>query len=185
MNIDLLRTLGRVKKFNNGDFVCIENEEGHTAYLLLQGYVDITLASFTDSNKKVAQLTPGTIFGEMSLLENKPRNASVVARKDDTLVLEIEKENFLSVLNTDKDVAWSLLCTLLARAEKIIQGNNINQCKALNGYHKNNFYIQLKHMTKEQFESIIEHDGEHTLKILKFLSHALAEMNDEVIQKTL
>jgi len=41
----------------------------------------------------------------MSLLENKPRNASVVARKDDTLVLEIEKENFLSVLNTDKDVA--------------------------------------------------------------------------------
>lgn len=53
MNIDLLRTLGRVKKFNNGDFVCIENEEGHTAYLLLQGYVDITLGSFTDSNKKL------------------------------------------------------------------------------------------------------------------------------------
>lgn len=185
MDINLLKTLGHVKKFDKGDFICVENEEGHTAYLLLQGNVDITLGSFTDSTKKVAQLGPGTIFGEMSLLENKPRNASVVARKNDTLVLEIEKENFLSVLNTDKEIAWNLLCTLLARAEKISQGNKVTHYKAISGYRKNNFYTQLKHMTKDQFESIIEQDGEHALKILKFLSHSLAEMNDELLQRTL
>lgn len=91
MNIELLKTLGKVRKYNQGQFICLEKEEGNTAYLLLQGRTDIILGSFRDASQKVAQLQPGVIFGEMSLLENKKRNASVQAAVDNTMVLEIEK----------------------------------------------------------------------------------------------
>ena len=94
MNIELLRTLGKVKKFNKGEFICLEKEAGNMAYLLLQGKTEVIFRSFEDNNYRVAELQPGTFFGEMSLLENKVRNASVQSTVDNTLVLEIEKSIF-------------------------------------------------------------------------------------------
>jgi len=182
MNIEILKTLGKIKKFQKGEFICTENEKGNTAYLLLQGTIDITLGSFTNSVKRIAILTPGSIFGEMSLLENKPRNASAVAKEDNTIVLEIDKLNFLTILNTDKEIAWNLLCTLLTRAEKMMQSNNLKEFAHIAGYRKNKFYLQIKALSQEQFENIIEIDGEHAIKLLKFLSNALAEMNDELLK---
>lgn len=101
MNIELLRSMGTLRKFQKGEFICLENEEGDTAYLLLQGYADVILGSFEDKNQRVAVLRPGTFFGEMSLLENKVRNASVQARTDDTMVLEIGKSQFFEILQAN------------------------------------------------------------------------------------
>lgn len=53
------------KKYNQGEFICLENEEGSTAFLLLQGRVEVKLSSFHDKPKQVAILEPGVIFGEM------------------------------------------------------------------------------------------------------------------------
>ena len=183
MNIELLKTLGKLKKYGNGDFICTENETGNTAYLLLLGNVDVVLGSFTDSIRTVTQLQPGTIFGEMSLLENKPRNASIIARSDETMVLEIEKSNFLSILTTDKEIAWNLLCTLLDRMEKLMLFNDLKDFVFVAGYKKNRYYTQLTKLSKEQFGAIIDKDGEYAIKLLKFLSSSLAEMNEELLRQ--
>lgn len=183
MNIELLKSLGKIRIFNKDDFVCVENENESTAYLLLQGSVNVVLGSFTNSTRTVTQLTPGTIFGEMSLLENKPRNASIIAQNDNTLVLEIEKSNFLSILTSDKDIAWNLLCTLLDRMEKLMLFNDLKEFIYVAGYQKNRYYVQLKKLSKEQFGTIIDQDGEYAIKLLKFLSSSLAEMNEELLKK--
>ena len=65
MNIKQLQECGVVKKYNQGEFICLENEEGSTAFLLLQGRVEVKLSSFHDKPKQVAILEPGVIFGEM------------------------------------------------------------------------------------------------------------------------
>ena len=183
MNIELLKTLGKIKKFNKGDFICTENETGNTAYLLLQGDVDVVLGSFTDAIRTVTQLQPGTIFGEMSLLENKPRNASIIACGDNTLVLEIEKSNFLSILKSDKEIAWNLLCTLMDRMEKLMLFNNLKDFVFVAGYKKNRYYMQLTKLSQDQFGAIIDKDGEYATKLLKFLSSSLAEMNEELLKQ--
>lgn len=183
MNIELLKTMGTVRKFRKGEFICVENEEGTTAYLLLQGKVTITLASFSEPIKNVVRLESGTIFGEMSMLENKPRNASVVADTDDTLVLEISKDNFLNFIQYDHEAAWNLLCTLLKRMENLTYRQHLKEFVRIAGYHKNNFYIQIKSLSKEQFTGIVEQDSTYALQLLKFLSGALAELNDELIRR--
>ena len=183
MNIELLKTLGKIKKFSKGDFICVENETGNTAYLLLQGDVDVVLGSFSDAIRTITQLQPGTIFGEMSLLENKPRNASIIACGDNTLVLEIEKGNFLSILTHDKEIAWNLLCTLLDRMEKLMLFNDLKDFVFVAGYKKNRYYMQLTKLSKEQFSAIIDKDGEYAIKLLKFLSSSLAEMNEELLKQ--
>lgn len=181
MNLELLQSLGKVKKFSRGEFVCLEQEEGATAYLLLQGSVEVKLSSFRDKPKTVATLEQGVIFGEMSLLENKPRNASVVAATDQIMVLEIEKSNFLKILKSDKEIAYNLLRTLLGRMEKELDNMYRAKLAYVVEFRKNSLYQQIQSLSCEQFAAIIEKDSEYALKLLKFLSHSLAEINQKFV----
>ena len=79
MNIEAFKTLGHLKQFTTGEFICTEQEAGNTAYLLLQGIVDVVRDAHLSSPESITRLKQGAVFGEMSLLENKPRNASVIA----------------------------------------------------------------------------------------------------------
>lgn len=183
MNIEQLRTMGRVKKFDKGDFICLEQEQGNTAYLLLQGRTEVVLRSFQDNTYKMTELRPGTVFGEMSLLEDKPRNASVRATEDDTLVLEMEKDNFFEILQADSEIAWNLMNMLLTRLERMMWNANCNNILRASGYKKNVMYSRIKRLTKEQFAQILQQDTNYAYQLLRFLSGALAEMNDEVLKE--
>ena len=184
MNIELLKQLGNVKRFNKDEYICLEKERGNTAYLLLQGKTDIVCGSFEDQCHKVAELQPGAIFGEMSLLENKERNASVHATVDDTLVLEIEKSNFLEILRIENEVAWNLMSMLLARMEKMMNELQHGNYASVAGYRKNTCYLRLKKLTKEQFEKIARQDSEQMMTLLKFLSSSLAEMDEVILRES-
>ena len=179
MNLELLQTLGKVKQYEKGEFVCMENDEGYTAYLLLSGEVDVLLKSFYDKPKVVAHLKQGTIFGEMSLLENKPRNASVIATTDMIKVLEIEKSNFLAILKTDKQIAYNLFQTLLGRMEKEMDSMYRANIAYVSEFRRNKLYRQMQGIGSEQFAIIIEKDSDYALQLLKFLSHSLAEINSQ------
>ncbi len=183
MNIELLKRLGTVKRFNKDEYICLEQEKGNTAYLLLQGKTDIVCGSFEDQCHKVAELQPGAIFGEMSLLENKARNASAQATVDDTLVLEIEKSNFLEILRIENETAWNLMNTLLARMDKMMNELQHGNYVSVAGYKKNIYYLQLKKLTKEQFEKIAGQDPEQMMTLLKFLSSSLAEMDEVILRE--
>jgi len=93
MNLEKLQNNGQLKSLEKGSVIVKEGEQGETAFLILKGRAEVYIGSFTDSTKKICDLKSGTIFGEMSLLEDKPRNATVIAASDMT-VLEIKKERY-------------------------------------------------------------------------------------------
>lgn len=183
MNIELLRTLGRVKSYRQGEFVCLEQEPGNTAFLLLKGTADVICGSFEDRCRKVAQLLPGAIFGEMSLLENKARNASVQATAEDTMVLEIEKNNFLLTLQADCEIAWNLMCSLLTRMENMMNEISRSGLPSAAVYQSSACYLQLKQLNRQQFYKMIEQDVNYVFSLLKFLSSSLAAMNEEMVRQ--
>ena len=183
MNIEAFKILGQLKQFTTGEYICTEKEEGDTAYLLLQGLVDIVRDAHLKSPEYIARLRPGVIFGEMSLLENKPRNASAIAATDDVVALELTKDNFLSVLDYDKEIAWNLLRTLLNRTETGIQNCPFGSLAFVTNFKNNSYYLKLQKMSREQFYDIISQDREYTLKLLKFLSSTLAQLNEDAHQR--
>lgn|GEM_PF-1360300 len=183
MNIELLRTLGNAKKFSKGEFICLEKEPGNTAYLLLQGRVEVIFRSFEDRNHRAVELRPGAFFGEMSLLENKVRNASIQATTDNTLVLEIEKSHFFEILQTDTEIAWNLMNTLLARMENMMNDLRFSSIVSIAGYKKNVLYLQIKKLNQEQFTQIVMKDTAYAYKLLRFLSSSLAEMNEKMLEE--
>jgi signal transduction histidine kinase len=93
-------------------------EEGscmETMYIVLSGEVEIY-----KENKKIASRKQGDFFGEMALLESKPRSASVRSCTG-SLLLEINKKQFESFLASDPKIILALLKSLSSRSREELE----------------------------------------------------------------
>jgi CRP-like cAMP-binding protein len=88
-----------------------ENEPGKELYIIQKGVVKISKI-VDDKEVLIALLPAGDIFGEMALLENRPRSASAVAHEDVTL-LAVNQSNFERMVKTQPQII-TRLTTLLA-----------------------------------------------------------------------
>lgn len=68
--------------FRSGDFVFRQGEPALNFYSVEKGTLDIIRASDDGAEELVAVLGPGDFFGEMALIEGRPRSASVRARTE-------------------------------------------------------------------------------------------------------
>ncbi|MCL2128929.1 MAG: cyclic nucleotide-binding domain-containing protein [Treponema sp.] len=88
-----------------------EGEPGNELFIIQKGSVKI--AKILDENEVLlAVLKAGDIFGEMALLENKPRAASAVAYED-CQVLAVNRANFERMISTQPQLI-ARLTTLLS-----------------------------------------------------------------------
>jgi hypothetical protein len=78
-------------------------------FIVLDGKLEVY-----KQNKHIAFRGVGDFFGEMSLLESKPRSASVRAVTDSVL-LEVDKGNFFNYICSNTKVVWDILKTLSQR----------------------------------------------------------------------
>ncbi len=103
--------LGR--SFNDGDMIMVENEPGMELYIIQSGKVKIT--KVVEGNEVLlAVLQPGDIFGEMAILENKPRSATAVAYGS-VATLAINKANFETMVKQQPQLAVKLITILSER----------------------------------------------------------------------
>ena len=123
------------------------------------------------------------IFGEMSLLEDKPRVASIVVNSEQAIVLTIDKENFINILRADSEIAFHLLRTLVSRTEKCLEDLKGISIPFIASFRRDKMYTQIQNLSLEQFQTIIKEDSEYALKLLKFLSHALTVADEEIANR--
>src|SRR5262249_2781011 len=89
----------RMKKerFAEGTAVIRQGDPGDKFYLIRSGTADVSITDEDGSSRVVRQLKAGDFFGEMALLANKPRSATVTATQElDTFTLD--KQTFDDVL---------------------------------------------------------------------------------------
>ncbi len=85
-----------------GETIVRQGEAGATLFLLARGNASVRLGADA-GGKEVAQLQPGEFFGEMSLFDDQPRSATVVALGDCTL-LTLERDRFSTLVQQRPDV---------------------------------------------------------------------------------
>jgi len=96
-----------------GDELFAEGDPGDKAYIIREGKLEI-LTSSGGREVLIAIRKPRELIGEMALLEEAPRSASVRARVD-SLVFSIEKEHFDALVDRSPSAMKSMLRTILAR----------------------------------------------------------------------
>lgn len=114
VNIELLRSLSTIKKYPEGSVIVTEGEAGNEMYFILSGKVAVYLNTFSDHAFEICELGPGEIFGEMSLLEDMPRSATIVALEP-LNVLAVDKEHFEIFLSNQPQMALKLMKSLSGR----------------------------------------------------------------------
>ncbi len=95
------------KTYSAGQIIFCEYEPGDTFYLIQSGRVKI-VKIFGNIEKTIDILKPGEFFGEMALLENAPRSASIIAL-DNCKLLEFNRNNFEMLMTGNPQMALNLL----------------------------------------------------------------------------
>ena len=97
--------------------IFLENEEGNELYMILKGSVKVVRISESGEEITLAVLQKGDFFGEMSLLDGKPRSATVIS-DEDSILIHLNKSNFEKVIEQYPRIALKLLKELTSRLRK-------------------------------------------------------------------
>ncbi|MGE5248628.1 MAG: ATP-binding protein [Bacteroidota bacterium] len=98
----------RVQSYEAGTVLCREGASETTFYMLLEGDVEVTKRVDPTETRLLKTLTAGDFFGEMALIHNAPRAATVTARGP-VVVLELEKQAFDRILQHSPSIALAMV----------------------------------------------------------------------------
>lgn len=101
--------------FEQGQTLFAQGDASNCAYVILEGSADI-LIDGAHGPLVVAQLEQHQMIGEMGLLTDKPRSATVVASSP-TTVLRIDKNVFFELMRHFPQMALSVMVELAKRLE--------------------------------------------------------------------
>jgi len=95
--------------YKSGATIVSEGAKGDELFVLLDGN-----ATVSRGGRTVTRLTGGDFFGEMAVIDGRPRMATVVA-DGPVECLALKQKDFKSMLAGDPLIAWNLLGSLAAR----------------------------------------------------------------------
>ncbi len=104
------------RTFNDNELIFCEHEPGEVLYIIQKGKIKITKV-VNNNEVLLALLKPGDIFGEMALLENKPRSATAISFGNSEL-LAVGKDNFEVMVKTNPQLGNKLITLLSERIWK-------------------------------------------------------------------
>ncbi len=178
LSTDELRTLAescREEKFSKGEILFIEGEKAEKFYILMDGTVEVWKDYYDRHPDLLAIHGKGHLFGEMALVDDLPRSATVLA-KTDVNVLSILRDDFHRILQNNNMVALSLLKSLSSMVRK-------SNDYFVDGLRRQNLELQhayedLKAVQEEliksermsnlgKFSSLIIHDIRNPISVMK------------------
>ena len=132
------------RDFKAGTVLFEEGQPGDFMYVVAAGEVEIR-RKVGETERVLAVLPPGDFFGEMAILNSRPRSATAVVRVDSRLVV-IEGRTFEAMLRARPEIALRIIKALALRLESANQ-----QVELLLLPTPNHRVVQcLRHMAEEQ-----------------------------------
>ncbi|MBI5588503.1 MAG: Crp/Fnr family transcriptional regulator [Deltaproteobacteria bacterium] len=105
---------GEVKTWPPGSQVIIEGESGDAVYFIISGRVKVTLYGEEGREIVLSILNEGDMFGEMSIIDDKPRSANVEVIKG-LECLVVNKSSFIDYMSTHHKVYMRFFAYLTGR----------------------------------------------------------------------
>jgi signal transduction histidine kinase len=115
-----LHRLAQEKDFPAGREIFKQGDAGDGIYMVKDGLVEISAAATQNSCSVLSQAGPGEIFGEMAVLETKPRSATATAARD-SVVYFIPRDPLLAMIPQSPAFALELLREISRRLREFDQ----------------------------------------------------------------
>jgi CRP/FNR family cyclic AMP-dependent transcriptional regulator len=106
--LERLATSSTRRSFGKGKVVVKEGEQSHGMFVMLSGRAKVQRADAEGKEVILAVLGPGEFFGEMSLIDEEPRSATVVTL-DPCEFIAITKEAFQFLIAQNNEVCLRIM----------------------------------------------------------------------------
>lgn len=179
-----------VRKYNSEELIFSENTIADALYIIVSGVVNVLKSGKeVGSNEEfLIEKGSGDFFGEMSIVDDLPRSATIRAKSESVKVLILKKEEFARLFQTYPCLAYSVA----KRISATVREANYRYMTSLEDRNKEleNAYRQLQNAQREllnteklsaigKFASIIIHDIKNPLTNIR----AYAELIERKLSK--
>ncbi len=106
-----------VKAFEPGQVIFKEGDPGEQMFIIIQGAVEIRKRTSASTARTLSTFKPGDVFGEMAIIENKPRSATAVATTASRMLV-LNEPLFLAMIERNPDFARKMIQVLSERLRK-------------------------------------------------------------------
>jgi CRP-like cAMP-binding protein len=113
-----------LRTYRRGEFIVRQGQPGESFFVIVHGRVAVTILSPDAREVVLNTLGDGDHFGEMALLDDSPRSASVVAQEKSDLAI-LSRAVFFDLLRSNFQLTRALLASFsarLRRANSTIEG---------------------------------------------------------------
>ena len=104
-----LAAISHREVYNTDAVIFNQNDPGDKMYLITGGQVEIRLNDASGGNYATIYLGQGQIFGEMALLDQGSRSASVVAIEEQTELYAISSAAFVNLCQQDTAIGYIMM----------------------------------------------------------------------------
>jgi signal transduction histidine kinase len=118
--LKILREIAQERGFESGQQIFKQGDAGDGVYLVKDGLVEISGTLADNARHVFSEAAPGDIFGEMAVLEDKPRSASAIARTK-TSVYFFAREDMLKLVERSPTLALLFLREISNRLREFNQ----------------------------------------------------------------
>jgi signal transduction histidine kinase len=114
--LESLRRIAQERDFQPGEKIFLEGAPGDGVYFVKTGLIEIVGAG----GRVFSKLGPGEIFGEMAVIEQRPRSATAAAAKESVLYF-IPRDEMLKFIESSPSLAFALLQQISFRLREFNQ----------------------------------------------------------------
>ena len=162
----------RVVSFAAETVVCREDALETSFYMILEGDFEVTKVINNTETRLLKTLTAGDFFGEMALIHNAPRAATVTA-KTPAVVLELDKDGFSRVLKTSPSMAMAMVSEISNRLRQndqmAIEDLRLRAAELAEAYRK----LAEQELARREFLTNVAHELRTPLMVAGGYLHAL------------
>ncbi|MEE3257940.1 MAG: Crp/Fnr family transcriptional regulator [Candidatus Latescibacterota bacterium] len=115
--LEALSDLAFTRTFSKDNVIILAEEEGDTLFIIKKGQVKVSIVSEEGREVILSLLGESSVFGELSLLDGKPRSANVVATEETDLLM-LRRADFVQLIYKTPQIATALLAELATRLRK-------------------------------------------------------------------
>ncbi len=155
--VEELISRSRINSYPAGTVLCRENNIEHVFYMILEGEAEVSKAVSKSESRLLKTLTAGDFFGEMALIHNAPR-AATVAAKTPLVVLELDQVEFDQVLHRSSSVAMAMVKEISRRLrqndELAIEDLRLRAGELADAYQK----LAEQELARREFLSSVAHE---------------------------
>ena len=123
-DLERIAKLANRHTFNTGDVIIKEGEPDNRLFIIVRGEVEVVKGMGEEKERRLGTLGPLSYFGEMALVDDLVRSASVVAKKK-TEALSLHQETFRQEVERSPAIAFELL-HLLSRRIRALEKSTVN-----------------------------------------------------------